>query len=71
MIVEIGLLMHTSNTIKKFVIHSSNIKTYTDIHEKDHGCPKSIIDYIITRQRAVFKVKDARVKRGLNCESDH
>jgi len=32
---------------------------------------KFIIDYIITRQETTLKIQKARVKRGLNCESDH
>jgi len=69
--------IHASSTTWKSVIHSSNIKTYTNMYRKDHGrrsqkwIIKSIIDYIITRQRAAFKIQNDRVKRGLNCGSDH
>lgn len=32
---------------------------------------RSIIDYIIVRQRTSFKIYDCRVKRGANCGTDH
>jgi len=36
MIMEMFSLMRASRTIWESVIHSSNIRTYTDIHGKDH-----------------------------------
>jgi endonuclease/exonuclease/phosphatase family metal-dependent hydrolase len=32
---------------------------------------KSIIDYIIVKQKSKFQIHDVRVQRGINCGSDH
>lgn len=32
---------------------------------------KSIIDYFITKKETTMKIKDVRVKRGMECGSDH
>ena len=32
---------------------------------------KSIIDYIIVKQKSKFQIPDVRVQRGINCGSDH
>jgi len=32
---------------------------------------KSIIDYIIVKQKSKFQIHDVRVQRGINCVSDH
>ena len=32
---------------------------------------KSIIDYIIVKQKSEFQINDVRVQRGINCGSDH
>ena len=32
---------------------------------------KSIIDYIIVKQKSKFQISDVRVKRSINCGSDH
>jgi endonuclease/exonuclease/phosphatase family metal-dependent hydrolase len=32
---------------------------------------KSIIDYIIVKQKSKFQIRDVRVQRGINCGSDH
>jgi hypothetical protein len=32
---------------------------------------KSVIDYIIVKQKSEFQIHDMRVQRGINCVSDH
>ena len=32
---------------------------------------KSIIDYIIVKQKSQFQIYDVRVQKGINCGSDH
>ncbi|XP_030757469.1 craniofacial development protein 2-like [Sitophilus oryzae] len=48
---------------------------HKDIHrftgERPSLNKKSIIDYIIARNKSEFRVNDARVKRGVNCGTDH
>jgi hypothetical protein len=51
------------------IFFDENIHRYAG--EKPSLNQKSIIDYIITRQRAVFKIQDARIKQGLNYGSDY
>jgi endonuclease/exonuclease/phosphatase family metal-dependent hydrolase len=33
--------------------------------------PKSILDYIIVKQKSLLSIRVSRVKRGANCGSDH
>lgn len=49
--------------------------SHKDIHrytwERPSMNQRSIIDYIIVKQRSHFRINDCRVKRGANCGSDH
>jgi exonuclease III len=70
MIVEIDLLKYVSNTrICNIFFKHKNIHKY--IWKRFSLNQKSIIDYIITRQKIAFKMQNARVKRELNCGLDH
>ncbi|KAK4875361.1 hypothetical protein RN001_011783 [Aquatica leii] len=48
---------------------------HKDIHwytwERTSLQQKSIIDYVITKQKTIYKINDIRVKRGANCGTDH
>lgn len=54
---------------------NNSFYNHKEIHrytwEKPSLNQKSILDYIITRQKPHFKVVDTRVKRGANCSTDH
>ncbi|KAF2886806.1 hypothetical protein ILUMI_19368 [Ignelater luminosus] len=49
----------------------SHKNIHWDTWERPSLNQKSVIDYIITKQNGNLKILDARIKRGLNYESDH
>ena len=60
----------------QFQLQLSNTRfAHKNIHrftwERPSLKQKSLIDYIIVKQRPTFQVYDCRVKRGANCGTDH